>query len=491
MSHPLQPAEYRELLCQALDEAVDADTRLPDPHSLFMPDSHRTALYVDNTVVLGGRGVGKTFWYRSLLDDRLRAYAAAEYRINRLNRLTVAPGHGKDMDSAHYPSGMLLTRLIDDGTDPYTLWYAVLLTALGQPDVCALAEWRDRAAWVHSHPGPAQLAVEHEDRAGHADNVVRLLLFDALEHLHRQPAQRDRVVGALLQLALEMRLSTRTIRFKVFLRPDMFRSAEMHFPDASKLASTSTELLWEPVGLYGLLFHTLGNQEDEAAQRFRASSGGWDPADGGDRYVPPPGLSGDRREQANFFTQLAGPYMGSNFRKGSTYSWLPNHLMDGNEQISPRSFLKALATAAAVTRDEYGTHEHALYHESIRRGVQKASEIRVREMTEDIPWVGTSVALLAGRKVPIERSEIRECWEEAGLPDLLRAEAERFTVEAEAGIPEQLRTGPRDPDDLDALIDDLVALGVMKKRTDDRLDLPDIYRVHLRIGRLGGVRKAS
>ncbi len=488
MTEPLQPAEYRALLSQALDDAVDADTRLPNPHTLFMPDSHRAALYVDNTVVLGARGVGKTFWYRSLLDPRLRAYAADEYRIARLNRLTVSPGHGKDLDSARYPSGMLLTRLIDDGTDPYTLWYAVLLTALGHPELSALTEWRDRAAWVHGHPGPAQLVVEKADREGQAENTVRLLLFDALEHLHQQPTERDRMIGALLQLALEMRLSTRTIRFKVFLRPDMFRNAALHFPDASKLSGTATALPWAPVNLYGLLFHSLGNQDTETARRFRLLTGGWQSAAGGDRYIPPPGLSGDKKAQADCFTQIAGPYMGSNFRKGSTYSWLPNHLMDGREEISPRSFLKALATAATVTHDEYATHPYALHHESIRQGVQKASEVRVGEITEDIPWVGTAVTLLEGRQVPIEREQIRYLWGKAGLPDLLREDMARA---AASGDPKQLRTGPRDPDDLDALIDDLVALGVMKKRSDERLDLPDIYRIHLRIGRLGGVRKAS
>ncbi|WP_405893486.1 hypothetical protein OG612_29590 [Streptomyces sp. NBC_01527] len=488
MTDAIRAEEYRELLSEALDEAVDADTHLPNPHTLFMPDSHRTALYVDNTVVLGGRGVGKTFWYRSLLDDGLRAYAAKEYRINRLNRLTVSPGHGTDMDSARYPSRMLLSRLIDDGTDPYTLWYAVLLTALGQPEVCALAEWRDRAAWVHSHPGPAQLTVEQADREAHGENTVRLLLFDALEHLHQLPAERDRMVGALLRLAAEMRLGTRSIRFKVFLRPDMFRNAALHFPDASKLTGTATDLPWAPVNLYGLLFHTLGNQDTEIAHRFRRLTGGWQSAADGVRYAPPSGLSGDKKVQAEHFTQIAGPYMGSNFRKGTTYSWLPNHLMDGNEVISPRSFLKTLATAATVTRDEYASHSWALHHEAIRQGVQKASEVRVREAAEDIPWAGRAVTLLEGRQVPIEREQVRYHWNRAGLPDLLREDMARFTT---AGDQQKPRTGPRDPNDLDGLIDDLVALGVMTKRSDDRLDVPDIFRIHLRIGRLGGVRKAS
>ncbi|MFD9925854.1 hypothetical protein ACFWZK_06740 [[Kitasatospora] papulosa] len=487
MTEPIQTGEYRDLLSEALDEAVDADTSPPTPNTLFMPDSHRTALYVDNTVVLGGRGVGKTFWYRSLLDDRLRAYAAEEYRINRLNRLTVSPGHGADMDSARYPSRMLLSRLIDDGTDPYTLWYAVLLTALGQPEVCALTDWRDRAAWVHSHPGPAQLTVERADLEANGENTVRLLLFDALEHLHPQPAERDRMVAALLRLALEMRIGTRNIRFKVFLRPDMFRNATLLFPDASKLAGTATDLPWAPVNLYGLFFHTLGNQDSEIARRFRTVTGGWQPDSDSLRYTPPSDVSGDRKVQADLFTRIAGPYMGSNFRKGSTYSWLPNHLMDGKEVISPRSFLKTLAVAAAVTRDEYATHDRALHYEAIQKGVQKASEVRVREAAEDLPWTARAVTLLKGLQVPIGRNWVRHHWTEAGLPDLLREDMARS---ATAGDQQEPRTGPRDPDDLDGLINELVDLGLMSERSENRVDMPDIFRLYLGIGRLGGVRKA-
>lgn len=90
MTEPLSPGEYRDLLSRALEGTVDADTRPPTSHTLYMPDAHRAALYVDSTVVQGGRGVGKTFWARSLLDPALREAAAVEYGISRLRRLRVS-----------------------------------------------------------------------------------------------------------------------------------------------------------------------------------------------------------------------------------------------------------------------------------------------------------------------------------------------------------------------------------------------------------------
>ena len=387
MTTPLSVEEYRELLAGALPEASDADTVEPRVESLFTPDTHRAALYVDSTVVRGGRGVGKTFWYRSLLNESLREVAAHEYGIERLRRVTVSQGFGAALQHDLYPGPGTLRQLVEEGVRPYDLWYAVLLTAFGQPELRELPEWRDRALWVRANPGAAERTVHKVDQEAQHQGITHLVLFDALEHLHRVRAQADRLVGGIMELALAMRLGTRSIRFKVFIRPDMYDGALLHFPDASKLTSNAAALTWSRANLYGLLFHTLGNHDSELASRFRHLTGGWPSEASGRRHVPPALLSGDEQFQAEQFTQIAGPYMGSNFRKGHTFTWLPNHLMDGVEQVSPRSFLSALQKALSETRGQYAGHEYALHHEGIRRGVQKASETRVTEVSEDMPWV--------------------------------------------------------------------------------------------------------
>lgn len=483
MTEPLTAREYRDLLSDALRDATEADTRRPSAHTLFMPDAHRTALYVDNTVVQGGRGVGKTFWCRSLLDGDLRGFAADEYRIARLRRLNVAPGYGMDLNSARYPGQFILRSLIEAGTPPYEIWYAVLLTALGQPELRELPEWSDKVAWVRMHPGQAQGTIEQADQRAHEENTVHLLLFDALEHLHGEREQADRLVAGILQLALQMRFGTRNIRFKVFIRPDMFDGAKHHFPDASKLSGNAARLEWSQTDLFGLLFHCLGNEEGEPSARFRKLTGGWEDA-GRRRYVPPMALRNEERAQTDLFEQIADPYMGANFRKGRPYTWLPNHLMDGRQQVSPRSFLHALTTAAEATRSEHPDHGRALHHEAIRKGVQAASETRVYEVSEDTPWVKLAIEPLSGCQVPIEEARVIEVWKEHGLPEALRAESARY---AQTDGPDHVRTGPRHPDDLPRLVEELIALGVMSRRSDLRLDLPDVYRIAFRVGRRGGV----
>ncbi|MFG2964305.1 hypothetical protein ACGFZS_13595 [Streptomyces sp. NPDC048288] len=482
--------EYRELLAAGLPEAHDADTAEPSVQSLFTPDTHRAALYVDTTVVRGGRGVGKTFWYRSLQDRTLREIAAQEYGIDRLRRVTVSTGYGAAWKPNLYPGPGNLRQLVEEGVPPYDLWYAVLLTAFDQPELRELSEWRDKAAWVRSNPGAAERTVQRVDKEAQDKRVTHLILFDALEHLHRVRSQADRLVSGILELALAMRLGTRNIRFKVFIRPDMYDGALLHFPDASKLSSNAAALTWSRANLYGLLFHTLGNHDGDVAARFRHLTGGWQPEADGQRHVPPALLSGDEQFQTEQFTLIAGPYMGSNFRKGHTFTWLPNHLMDGVEQVSPRSFLSALQKALAETRDQYAGHEFALHHEGIRRGVQTASETRVAEVGEDMPWVRLAIEALAGRQVPIEQEKVEGLWEESRLVDALRKEAERY-VPSDSQEDTLVRTGPRHPGDPALLIEELISLGVMRRRRDGRIDLPDVYRIAFNVGRKGGVPRVA
>ncbi|MFF7383480.1 hypothetical protein [Streptomyces griseoluteus] len=54
-----------------------------------------------------------------------------------------------------------------------------------------------------------------------------------------------------------------------------------------------------------------------------------------------------------------------------------------------------------------------------------------------------------------------------------------------------MRTGPRYPEDPALLIEELVALGVMRRRRDGRIDLPDVYRIAFAVGRRGGVPKMA
>jgi len=158
--------------------------------------------------------------------------------------------------------------------------------------------------------------------------------------------------------------------------------------------------------------------------------------------------------------------------------------MDGAAQVSPRSFLSALAKAAEITGNNYGEHDRALHYDAIRAGVQAASRIRVSEIREDIPWVATAITQLAGLQVPMERDVIRDRWTSTTFWQQIGVGVE---PEIEDGD-EIVRTGPA-ATDTDELIEELRELGVMSYRADGRVDVPDVYRIEFNIGRKGGVPK--
>lgn len=483
----LTPHQYRELLA-AMPSTVDADTSPIDPRTLFTPPGHRLSLDPDVTIVKGGRGVGKSVWFQALQDSELCELAAEEYRLPRLRRIVPHPGYGAALRPSRYPDADTIGAMLERGTAPRDIWYAVVLHALGVPEVSALPKWSARVEWVRDNPEDRAAALGRADAEAEHTGRIELIMFDALERTHRQRPEADRLAVAILQVALDLRLMTRHLRAKVFIRPDMLNNLSLSFADSSKLISNAAELSWDRTNLYGLFFHQLGNAESDYAAAFREATGRW--RDSQHRYVAPEALIGDAAAQNEAFIAIAGQYMGQNHRKGHTYTWLPNHLADGTDQISPRSFLEAMRRAGVSSGAQHAGHDRALHWEAIKKGVLAASRTRVGELTEDIKWVPVTIKPLARKQVPIEQADVTARWQEVDLPKLLdehqRAQAGEH---GDHGAKQQVSAGPRNYHP-DSLIDELITLGVMKRRSSGMLDVPDIYRLTFDLGRKGGVPRA-
>jgi hypothetical protein len=179
--------------------------------------------------------------------------------------------------------------------------------------------------------------------------------------------------------------------------------------------------------------------------------------------------------QRALFEALAGPWMGRDKRRGVPYVWAVSHLADGRGQTSPRSFLAAIRHAAEDSAKKYPDHPLALHYESIKRGIQAASEIRVAEMAEDHPWVPKLLGQLRGLNVPCEYGQILERWS-AACPNGPQ------NVDYGGLPPQHLERG------WDGIRDSLHRLGVFDLKQDGRIDMPDLYRVGFGLGRKGGVK---
>lgn len=457
------------------------------PGYTYLPQSHALALDPDATIVTGIRGSGKSHWYTYLADKGVQAYLVDSYKNVRINTATdIIQGFGTG-GGGSIPSPGIIKQITM--IDPDAAWRSVLGSALSLPDPFPVsAPWADKTAWVRDNlEAYERLLMDLDERlATHGQS--KLVLFDALDRVADEWKSIRVVVKSLLRLALEVR-SYRSIRMKLFVRPDMIEDETiMAFPDASKLLAKTQELTWRRTDLYAVFFQRLANTAGFGATfaDFVSSSTrlAWTPSVSDPSRVLNERLRFDEDLQARIFHAMTGPTMAggaSGHKRGIPYSWLVNHLMDSRDQVSPRSFYSALKKAAQFSGD--GTWEYALSPRAIQSGVIEASGIRQREIQEDYPWVSRLMNPLGEKKlvVPCQEAEIREIWEECGAIDSLSRMIESGGDEVKLP-PRHRDEGPR------GLISDLSELGIMYRLLDGKIQVPDVFRISYRLGRRGGVR---
>ena len=453
----------------------------PDLQQVYLPRSHLNAMKLNVSLVTGMRGAGKTFWWSALRQPGVRRLiSAADPRSAPSEDTTVRIGFGVQPALDDYPSIDVFPRLLQD-SKPKAIWRTVLARHMA-PENHPLrqnAEWRDRVAWVESEPEAVDRLLHEREVALEQEDGHFLVLFDALDRCASNRKDMHRAISGLLQMALDIR-PYRRLWVKIFLRSDQMDEAPIaHFPDASKVLSSGIDLDWPRRELYGLLWHVLGNGEH--GDVFREFLGGdWKPVDssGSNAFQMPRALAGED-EQRKVFPYIAGSWMGTNRRRGSTYSWIPTHLGDTKGRTSPRSFLAALKEAASDTGERYPNHDRALHYDSIKRGVQKASHIRVGEIREDYPWVDRTLGLLEGLSVPCPFSEIEKRWVAGNVIEYLSHEAVNDGVNLPPSHIASSTAG---------LCEHLEALRIFHRMFDGRVQIPDVFRVGYGLGRKGGVK---
>ena len=450
---------------------------------VYLPRSHVRAMDPDNVLVTGMRGAGKTFWWSALQDDGVRKLVARRAVRSAFSEKTeIRIGFGVTPAPNEYPGKDVLRKLMD-GFEPRIIWRTVQAWQLARNShpLRRLDSWQARVTYVYEDPEQIERLFEVRDKEFDKNDVHCLVLFDALDRCADDWKDMYRAIRGLLQTALEMR-PYRRLRVKVFLRSDQVdESATGDFPDASKVLSSAVELSWPRHELYGLLWHHLVNGEKGDVFRKFLARDDWASKRVGNQElftVPRPQITHEDPQREKFH-RIAGPWMGRDRRRGFPYTWIPNHLADTEGRASPRSFLAALRAAADDTENHRPEHGYALHYESIKRGVQEASRIRVREIQEDYPWVHRVLDPLKGRVVPCGFNEIAEQWQSGGVLDRLAEDVDQDEVKLPPRHIEQGASGVRE---------DLESLGIFLRMRDDRVNIPDVFRVGYGLGRRGGVR---
>ena len=253
------------------------------------------------------------------------------------------------------------------------------------------------------------------------------------------------------------------------MRRDQFEDPLLfQFPDGSKLTNQRVDLTWSPGDLYTLLFSELARAQPSrvayAALRAAVGGAGADDGDGAHRAL---------------VNAIAGEFMGATAKRGRVYTWMPLHLADARGETSPRTFLTAWREAAHAAAP---TAKRALDHRGIHEGVRKASEDRLKELEEDYGWISLALRPLRDQQVPMERATLRKLWASK------RTAIEILSTAGDQPAPVRLDNAQQQGARLeDALIEDLRAIGIVEVRPNDKINIPDIFRLEAGIKRKGGV----
>lgn len=460
---------------------LDNTGETPHPGTLYIPLAHRKALTREAVLVVGARGVGKSFWTAALSNDALRRQIGAS--VPELAHTEIHVGHAAKSSIETYPTPETLKALISnrpnqDGHEPYAVWRAVVLRWLAK-----IAErqvptdsWGATVQWVEQHPEEfAQIAETANARLADSKQFG-LIIFDALDRTSHDWDTMNHIVRDLLRVALWLRDFSR-LRAKVFLRPDQMERTVTSFVDASKILATRADLTWERHDLHAMLWQRLINAAMQHGQCLRSVAASvLPPADvpclDGNAWFLPSTLTAEAPYR-RLFEALAGDKMGKDARRGVPYVWSVSHLADGHGWTSPRSFLAAISGAAEDSVLRYADHPLALHYESLKRGIQKASLIRVAQVAEDDPWVPEAMKPLGEKNVPCDYESVNLAWESA-FP------------RGPSSIPSE-HLPPQHAESWDGVRKDLERLGIFVTRKDGRIDMPDLYRVGFGLGRKGGV----
>jgi hypothetical protein len=480
MAAPRQSADRRALLAHFSALAPDADAT--PPVSVFLPlPQHGLALRPEVVIIEGSRGAGKTALFRLIkeLGDRVPDFL----------RDRSIPGawwvDGFSEDKAH-PSVAALDELVSQlpperDAQLRAFWAVHLLSRLERAGVPGAAvpsgvvellreAPHDVTGWslkAEARISEVMAALDRVDDEVAAKSRYVFVSYDHLDRLGMLDATRTtrtRLVKALVALWLSNATRLRSVRGKIFLRPDLFEEAEQSFPDASKLRPRSVSLDWDTESLYRLVVRHLANS-GPSTEPFRAwlaqkvqvplnphaisPDFGWVPQG--------MGVEGQRA----FASALAGEVMGSGTKKGYTYRWIPARLKDAGGRITPRSMLRLIGYAAREALSNPPGQGALMLPTHLTGALPQVSRDRVNELSEEYAFV-KRLSALEGQTVLMDRRKVATLLGKPSAAD---------------------DTSKKDGD---ALLDEMLRIGVLQIRSDGRIDVPDIYRYGFGIKRKGG-----
>lgn len=442
---------------------------------------HLRLLDPDVVLIVGPRGSGKTQISKVLTMPSL---LTAVQRFAPNVRLPNAAEWREAFPAQRHMfevSG-LTSFIAKNGRDPNKLrevWLAYLLRLLkdrldaeSQRELASLFE--PEAAYVNRvHEAFVSLgaapiaALDRLDATLERENRHLFVTYDELDTLGSGDWDLIQVgIQGLVSLWATYTRRWRHFRAKLFIRTDMYdRHARTGGADLYKLAASRVELSWSPRDLYAMLLKRIANESPELEHYLRAGKSNiqWDQDD---VLGIVPRLK--RWEDARpIIERLVGPYMGTNQKKGLVYRWLLDHVRDGVSRVYPRPLVQIieLAAGADAGNPERIDRPRLLRPSSLRRALDRISEDYVRDLLTELPWLQSVIdKLKAAALVPYTEKDI-------------------------IGRLDNFEHKNKPPYSSKDLVDYLIELGVFRRRSDGRIDAPDLFLHGMGLRRKGGVSR--
>lgn len=449
---------------------------------IYAPEPHAAALDPNTPIVLGARGAGKSFWAGVLGQPDTRAAAASAYPRLALDRVSVQFGYtgigGPDGVSSEQIDAVVPEPTTID--DAKAFWWATVLSAVARDGDDRSSKPKAYLKQARDWETRETMLNRHEQQLRGAGKTL-LIIYDALDTVARTWPRRRLLTEALLEVVWSLR-AYRALRPKLFIRPDQLDDDGLRFVELPKLRTGALRLVWSDSDLYGLFYARIAlAPEQDARDAFASAIAGLGlkSADKLSILTRRWSLAGDTDNQQRVMTLLAGEYMGQGtygYKKGSTYRWPIAHLADAFDEVTPRSFLGMMVAAAF-----YGTppEDRAITADGIRHGLRAASKTRVDQLHQEFPWIKGVLAPLAGLLLPQPEQDVFSVWRQTKTVEALEADADKYGYLLP--FPDGKNAGPA------GLLQALEGIGVMSRRKDGRVDMPDLFRVAARLLKKGGL----
>jgi len=176
----------REELRNLEEGAAHQPGRPPEISEIFAPQEHAAALDPERSLVVGNRGVGKTFWSSALVDNTARNHLAKLPVYSRLNLGNVEAASGYD---GGYSGDVAVSRDVIDaaqkaGAKPRRIWEAVLLRHLAPRVGHRLDQtFVQLALWLQENVEESEELLRKIDNYFFQNGKRFLIVFDALDTL--------------------------------------------------------------------------------------------------------------------------------------------------------------------------------------------------------------------------------------------------------------------------------------------------------------------